>query len=270
VKIRVILILLFVVVFGFTAIAQAAINVNFNIDTSAGRGEISPYIYGSNFSLGEEENLASRRSGGNRLTGYNWENNFSNAGSDWHHYNDNYLVAGLLAWQQKIPGIFLTNFQDSCLAAGEYSLVTLQMAGYVSADGNREVFVEQKAPSSRWKEVVYAKPGPFCEPPGGPNLTDGYVYMDECVNFLVNRYGNASTPNSVKAYALDNEPALWPSTHPRIHPSKTGCVELINRSVALASAVKNVDPTASIFGPVLYGFGAFYDFQGAPDWSSVI
>lgn len=268
-KIRVILILLFLVVFVLTAVAQAAVDVNFNIDTGGGRNEISPYIYGSNSSLGEEENLASRRSGGNRLTGYNWENNFSNAGNDWYHYNDDYLVSYLPSYLRNVPGICLTDFQDSCLTAGEYSLVTLQMAGFVSADGNKEVTVEQTAPSYRWKEVVYAKPGPFCDPPGEPNLTDGYVYMDECVNFLVDRYGDASTPNGVKAYALDNEPALWPSTHPRIHPSKTGCVELIDRSVALTSAVKDVDPFAKIFGPVLYGFNAFYSFQDAPDWGSV-
>ena len=47
---------------------------------------ISPWIYGSN-----STNIANRtfdRSGGNRTTGYNWENNASNAGADWYHHSD--------------------------------------------------------------------------------------------------------------------------------------------------------------------------------------
>jgi hypothetical protein len=38
------------------------------------------------------------------------------------------------------------------------------------------------------------------------------------VNLLVNKLGKASD-GGIKFYSLDNEPALWPSTHPRIHPS---------------------------------------------------
>jgi hypothetical protein len=249
--------------------ALADLNVTYTIDTRLDRAPISPYIYGANPQMSGSENLAARRVGGNRLTGYNWENNYSHAGEDWYNYNDNYLVASLPSSQRLIPGIFLTNFHDSCLAANQLSLITLQMAGYVSADGNGTVTEAQTAPSSRWKQVVYAKGALFCNPPGSPNITDPNVYMDECVNFLVSRYGNASTATGVKCYSLDNEPALWPETHPRIHPNKTGCQELITRTVALSLAIKNVDPYAQIFGPVLYGFTAYYSLQDAPDWSSV-
>src|SRR5690606_19768606 len=34
------------------------------------------------------------------------------------------------------------------------------------------------------------------------------------------------------------------------------------------SAVKDVDPSAQIFGPALYGFAAYNDFQAAPDWGN--
>ncbi|NLH18162.1 MAG: glycoside hydrolase, partial [Phycisphaerae bacterium] len=120
-----------------------------------------------------------------------------------------------------------------------------------------------------WKSIVFKKPAAFCNPPGSPDTEDDFVYIDECVNFLVSQFGYASTVDGVKAYALDNEPALWPSTHPRIHPADTGCQELLDRSVALSSAVKDVDATAQIFGPALYGFGAFYNLQSAPDWKTV-
>ena len=91
--------------------------------------------------------------------------------------------------------------------------------------------------------------------------------MDEEVNFLVNKYGKANSNTGIKGYSLDNEPALWPSTHPRIHPNKTTVKEMIEKSTATALAVKNIDPSAEIFGAVTYGFAENYHMQDAPDWS---
>ena len=54
---------------------------------------ISPYIYGTNQLLVGGENWTAMRFGGNRLTGYNWENNASNAGSDWNQSSDDYLAS---------------------------------------------------------------------------------------------------------------------------------------------------------------------------------
>lgn len=245
------------------------ISVSYTIDTEQEHSPISPYIYGSNSSMSSAENIPARRIGGNRLTGYNWENNYSNAGNDWNHSSDQYLVSGFPSSEKLVPGRVLTRFHESCNVAGQFSLITLQMAGFVSADKKGTVTESEVAPSERWKEIRFKKTTSFCTPPGSPDTSDGFVYMDECVNFLVSQFGNASTPGGVKAYALDNEPALWPSTHPRIHPADTGCQELIDRSVALSSAVKDVDPVARIFGPALYGFGAFYNLQSAPDWKTV-
>jgi len=249
--------------------AVGDVNVSYTIHTEVQRAPISPYIYGSNWGLSGDENLAARRSGGNRLTGYNWENNFSNAGNDWYHHSDRYLVRDLPGSQQLIPGIVQTRFHDSCLAANQLSVITLQMAGFVAADDYGTVDEADTAPSDRWKYAAYAKGSAFCDPPGSPDTSDNYVFMDELVNFLVDRYGNASTATGVKCYSLDNEPALWFSTHARIHPEKVGCVELVNKSMSLSDAVKSIDPHAQILGPVLYGFKAYLDLQDAPDWDSV-
>jgi mannan endo-1,4-beta-mannosidase len=80
----------------------------------------------------------------------------------------------------------------------------------------------------------------------------------------VAKYGRADA-KGVKFYALDNEPALWPGTHPRIHPDKPTYKEIVERTEGLASAILNVDPTAEIFGPALYGWGAYITLQDAPD-----
>jgi mannan endo-1,4-beta-mannosidase len=67
-------------VFIFCASVTAAnINVTYNINTDVNRTPISKYIYGTN-STGDA-NYTIVRSGGNRLTAYNWENNYSNAGA---------------------------------------------------------------------------------------------------------------------------------------------------------------------------------------------
>lgn len=242
-----------------------ATSVAATVDVAQGRTAISPYIYGSNQDYAGNV-WTVRRYGGNRLTGYNWTNNFSNAGNDYQHQSDDYLlwVAGLSG--SVGPGGAMTHFHDQSLAMGAASILTLQMAGYVAKDGSGPVTQGQTAPSARWARVQFAKGAPFTRTPGA---TDSVVYMDELVSFLVNRYGSATSARGVRWYSLDNEPALWPSTHPRIHPAKLGAKELIDRSVALATAVKAVDPQAGILGPAAYGFMEYYSAQDAPDWAQL-
>lgn len=238
--------------------------VQFNVYLQDSLRPISNFIFGSNSLFKGDENITAHRQGGNRMTGYNWENNASNAGADWYHQSDNYLTSGLS--NENVPGIVTTNFHDKSLEKGMYSLVTLQMAGFVAKDKSGIVTEAQTAPSSRWAEVKFEKQDAFALQ---PDLTDNFVYMDEYVNFLVNKYGNGVSLAGIKGYSLDNEPDLWQSTHPRIHPSKTGCKELIERGTALSLAVKKVDPYAEIFGYASYGFNGFTTFQDAPDWNTV-
>jgi hypothetical protein len=256
------------------AAGASPLAVNIQVDPSKERKPISPYIYGTNASmdLTGTENFTARRIGGNRMTGYNWENNFSNAGSDWYHSSDEYMCTSLGiptspgSTECSVPGKVMTTFHDKSLQTGAYSLLTLQMAGYVANDKNGEVAASQIAPSARWAEAQFVKPAPFSVQ---PDLNDQKVYMDEFVNFMVHKYGSSSSATGVKGYALDNEPALWSHTHERIHPNKVGAKELVDRSVALSKAVKSVDSNAEIFGGVLYGFNAYLSLQEAPDWNSV-
>ncbi len=258
------------VVFVFCASVTAAdIAITYNINTDVNRTPISKYIYGTN-STGNS-NYTVVRSGGNRLTAYNWENNWSNAGADWWWENDQYMSSSTT------PGKAITNFRDSCVTNKQDSIITLQMAGYVSDAVSGMVDCNiYAAPSYYFKKVVFAKGAPFCSPAGSPDTTDANVYMDEFVNFLVSKYGYAGDPNGVKFYDLDNEPDLWydtgaspHGTHWEVHPFDPCCAEYKDKSVAISTAVKNVDPNAQMLGPVSYGFGGYLTFQGAPDWSSV-
>ena len=162
----------------FVAGLRADNSIQISVNPGAGQTPISPYIYGTNQDLPGVAAPGSRRNGGNRLTGYNWETNASNAGMDWYNSSDNFMVSGLPASQQSIPAIALTLFHDQSLAVGApYTVLTLQMAGYVAADEGGTVTAAQAAPSSRWNAVVNNKPGGVYLNP--PNLSDGTVYMDE-------------------------------------------------------------------------------------------
>jgi hypothetical protein len=244
-------------------------DVYFSVDSAKDKAPISPYIYGTNDDLTGTENFTARRIGGNRMTTYNWENNASNAGDDWHHSSDNYIpwYYGEIPWGGNMdePGIGISGFHQKSLNQNAYTLATLQTSGYVAADKNGNVTEYEKAPSSRWVKVMPSKNAPFSLI---PDLTDNAVYMDEFVNYLVHKHGNASTSTGIKGYSIDNEPALWSKTHPYMHPEKATSVEVLTKSIELSKAVKKVDPFAEMFGPVLYGFSS-YLFLDSNDWDSI-
>ena len=248
---------------GVTVVGQ----VDVAIDAGQDRAPISPYVYGSNQDYAGNV-WTVRRFGGNRTTGYNWETNFSNAGADYLHQSDLYLVtnAGLPASDAAIPARVVTYFHTQSLNMEAQSIITLQMAGYAAADANGPVSVTETAPSARWVTVQPRKPTAFVTT---PDLADGVVYMDELVNLLVQRFGGAASPTGVRWYSLDNEPELWPYTHPRIHPDSLRVADLVSRSIALAAAVKDVDPASEILGPAHYGIAAYVSLQDAPDWNAV-
>ncbi len=243
-------------------------SINFTVAVGDSLSPISPHIYGTNQLLNGGENWSALRLGGDRLTGYNWENNASNAGTDYLNESDDYLAQSynIPPDSSSIPGVVTEVFHNQALQLGAYTLATLQMAGFVAADKIGTVDSSQVAPSSRWEYVKFVKGSPLSLT---PNTSVDTVFMDEYVNFLVNKNGIGSSAKGIQGYNLDNEPDLWNTSHPLLHPLQTTCQELIQRSVALARSVKNIDPSAEVFGPVSYGFSGYYSLQGAPDWNTV-
>ncbi len=243
--------------------AEANYDMNITIDFSAKTKEISPYIYGVN-QYGNQKNyykagFTAVRQGGNRMTAYNWENNASNAGSDWYFSSD-----GNLSSSEQPADCARLLSKEATLYDINYKITTLQLAGYVAADKKGTVGEEDAAPSSRWNEVKLTKDGPFAET---PDLTDGIVYMDEYVNYLIQMLGDSSTATGIQGYSLDNEPALWNHTHSLIHPDPVGIADLSGKSAEIAYAIKQLDPGAEIYGPALYGYTA-YDHLGDDEHSN--
>ena len=233
-----------------------------------GHRSISPYIYGVN--SGVDLSMVSAKSfrlGGNRMTAYNWENNMSNAGSDWHNSADNYLITKAADQFKRVPGGAALNASYEASEGNvPYTLLSLQMLGYVSSSKKGQLTEKMAAPSEYWREVVHRKNGDFSLE---PDKKDNYVYTDEYLNYLFSNIGKSDSATGFKAYALDNEPALWHHTHSLIQSEQLKCTELIDKSVELAALVKEMDSNAEVFGPSLFGYSAFDSFSGAPDWQEI-
>lgn len=229
---------------------------------------ISPWIYGVNgIEAADVPLLTLERSGGNRLTAYNWENNASNAGSDWQYSSDAYLGGG------SIPAEVARSVIETARTRGAASLVTVQLQGWVSADKDGAVDMSQPLATrlaTRFKQVVPKKStvsdAPFTLT---PDTSDPYVFMDEFAWTLDQLFPGAGIFDAgapLPTFAsLDNEPELWDHTHREIQgTSRVTADEVIAKSIAMSSALKDQFPDLKIFGPAHYGFMGLWSWQGDP------
>lgn len=239
----------------------ATSQVSFVIDSTKDKQAISPFIYGINFHdfAGRPANIPLTRAGGNRWSAYNWENNASNAGTDWYNQNDGYLS------DSNEPGRAITDTIDDAFAHDAAALITIPILGNVAADKSPDGDVADTPNylTARFKSCVPAKGAAFSLT---PSTNDSAVYQDEFVNFLDKKYPTARTdPSKTILYSLDNEPDLWSSTHFRIHPAQATYAEMVSKTTAYAAAIKAVVPEAIVLGPVNYGWQGMVNLQDSPD-----
>jgi hypothetical protein len=265
----------------FAINAPSAPTVTFSIDSSQDVHPISRFIYGMNGwdPSGRPKNLTLSRSGGNRMTAYNWENNASNAGSDYQNQNDDFLGGGSTPNGAVAPGL------EAARAAGAGMIVTMPMIGYVAADKNGGGDVAGTAANpvpnylaTRFRQSRPRKGSAFTTT---PDTSDAFVYQDEYVHFLDDKYPGAfgGVINPIWL-SLDNEPDLWQHTHARLrgdsttydtsqqHGTTATYAEMVQRTTDYADAAKDVNPDALIFGPVNYGWQGMIRFQDAADASN--
>jgi len=236
-----------------------------HIDVSPGQvlRPISPYVYGVNAQKMEDEGATVRRMGGNRQTAYNWELDLSNAGKDFYHMSDPWACTSLGYSDCGKPAAQFVAFAEENRKAQRATVATVPMVDYVTGDKGGPVREPETAPSKRWVKSLPSrdKVAPF---PSAPDLDDGVVYQDEFVHYLIEKLGNAKA-GRIGFYSLDNEPALWSETHPRVHPKAVTYRELIQRTEATAAAITQQDPTALVLGGVMYGWSEYMSLQHAAD-----
>jgi hypothetical protein len=227
---------------------------------------IHPGIYGMNrlsmssstWSKRSELRFGSMRLGGNRMTGYNWETDHSNAGSDYIHSNDTWLRTSPVR-SDGYMGLSKAMI-DGHSSLGEVPIFQLQLAGWVAADAGGAVAAADSAPSSRWKKVLVRSPGGSINH-SMPSTTDDWVALDAYVTSLAGRFP--------RAWCLDNEPVLWSTVHPRI-VGKRG-LDLrawLDTSASVARMLREIDPGSEIQGPEAFGFPEMWDMQNIASWKT--
>ncbi len=243
----------------------AAPNVTITVDPTSTH-PISPYIYGVNDYSGVspgQPGITFDRAGGNRWTAYNWETNASNAGSDYLYENDAYLSASTT------PAEAVRSFIAGDQTAGMASLVTFQLQGLVAGDESGPVSVANPPDMTRFKQVIDQKSSQSGAPfSTTPPTTDAYVYMDEYIWTLDQKFAGESIfgaqPTKQPVFAqLDNEPELWNTTHLEVQgKNPVSSDTYIAKTISLAKALKTQFPSLVIFGPVHYGFNGIFNWQG--------
>ncbi len=228
------------------------------VDTTLQRYAISEDIYGlswANESLASDLRLPFNRSGGNAVSRYNYKVNNTNRGSDWYFEN--------ATSPQENPTAFIAQNRRT----NTKTLLTMPMTGWVTKGAGFACgFLISKYGPQKELNPNHPECGNGIKPDGsfvtGNDPTDTSIaanpaFVGGWVRELVAQYGRASA-GGVRYYSLDNEPALWNSTHRDIHPEPLSYDELLQRTIDYASAIKLADSTALTVGPAEWGWSNYF------------
>lgn len=242
---------------------QASRLGRFAVDCRAPARPISPLIYGIGTSFSDDSahqwatGATARRWGGNLASRYNWElGNAWNLASDWFFRN---------APVSRRAGFGWADFLEENRARGVKSALVVPMLGWVAKDTTSYSFPVSTfgVQSATAPELPDAGNGlrrnGVAIPPGPPTDTSA-PSTPESIERWVRRIREAEKGRgrSVHAYILDNEPMLWHQTHRDVHPDPATYDELLEKTVAYASAVRRADPEATLAGPAEWGWLAYH------------
>lgn len=249
--------------------------VSINVDVQQNRHPISPLVYGINY--GKELaalNSPLNRMGGNSTTRYNWKQNADNRGNDWFFQS--------IADASPTPGERADTFVRQSRTAGSTPMITIPLIGYVASVNSDR--------SKRWAFSV-AKYGPqqktdaqYCPDAGNgfkpdgktlvtgnnpldANIPAGPDFMQPWVSHLTQTFGPTSGNKGVGYYLLDNEPALWNSTHRDVFPNGVTMDDLANRMETTARMIKSVDAGAKVCGPEEWGWTGYLYSAADSQWA---
>ena len=259
---------------------QPDATVTVALDPNANRRAINPDIYGvADDSTGTPDAFPYpvRRWGGNGATCYNWQQDMRCSAQDWFYFNYDYGHVG-----QALPDNGQANvFIDYTRSHSGRPLITLPMMGWTPKDQTRRWnYSVTTYGAQQLTECTYFGASPSSWPAwcnndaGNGKRADGsaifnndphdaMMTVDETfsaawVGYLKTRYGT-SAGGPLRDFALDNEPMLWSSTHQDARGTlKLGYDELWTRTRTYGAAAKAVDATIKLYGPVVWGWCAYF------------
>jgi len=236
----------------FTASAQAPPALA--IDATANVHAISPYVYGinewaDNGLLGMMR-VPLLRWGGDDATSFNWQANVKNNTGDNPWCFENYSV-----------GAGFDAFHTTNLSAGTVSMGTVSLMDWSPKAAGQCSFSVKKYGAQKATNPDNSDCGNGILPSGAqikndPN--DAYIPVTEAftqqwVSQLMSSYGPANT-GGVRVWEMDNEPEWWFGVHSDIYQQNATYDDMMARNLKWARAVKAVDPTALVSGPVPAGW----------------
>jgi hypothetical protein len=255
------------------------------------RRPINPLIYGVSAADTARMTVVPyplNRWGGNSVTRYNWKVDVHNTASDWFFMN---VPDGNPNLNNLPNGTSADAFVQQTLARGSQPLLTVPLIGYTpkylgitaaNARGKRWGFGVAKYGAQNENECTRAcQFDPNCMAwcktdagngscSSGTNCTNGQITGNDTADtsdpidatfvtdWMTHIAGVLGGSGRLSFYALDNEPMLWNSTHRDVHPAPLTYDELWSRTVTYAAAIKARDATAKTFGPVEWGWCAYF------------
>ena len=228
------------------------------VDANANRHPISPLIYGinewSDQGLMELMRIPVLRWGGDDATSYNWQTSIKNNTGDNPWCYENYGVS---------PDF--DAFQTANLSAGTLSLSTIPLMDWTPNQSGECSFSVKKYGAQKSTNPdnpdcgngVLAN-GDLVTTLSNYTPTDAYVpvtqsFAQQWVAHIMSTFGPAGA-GGVRLWSMDNEPEWWYSNHLDIYPQAATYDDMLARNIAWAQAVKAVDPTALVTGPVPGGW----------------
>jgi uncharacterized protein (TIGR03437 family) len=224
------------------------------VDAGANRHSISPWVYGinewSDNGLMTLMHIPLVRWGGDDATSFNWQNSVKNNTGDNPWMYENYSVS---------PGF--DAFHEANLRAGTVSLGTVSVMDWAPKAAGECSFSVKKY----GQQQATNPDNPDC---GNGILTNGtqivndpndaytpvtQTFAQQWVRNILSSYGPANQ-GGVRLWSLDNEPEWWLSNHVDVYPTAATYDDMMARDLKWAAAVKSVDPTALITGPVPGGW----------------
>lgn len=244
---------------------------------------VSPWIYGvamADPALCHEIGAPARRCGGNPLSPVSWKLGFGAKGADWFFENEGTATPPEKNW--------IVTFHGANRAAGLESYLSIPLMGRVAKDGTscafplakypgQESWAGKTQPRDRMPEAGNGRRARI-GPDGAPVLKDGKPVIDEIradpddtsvampveeqcaiLKFIAEdmRQGRAGA-GGVRWVALDNEPALWSSTHRGMRPDGVSYDELWTMTSKAGAALKAIDPGVKVAGPTAWGWTEYF------------
>ncbi|HSO33618.1 MAG TPA: glycoside hydrolase family 44 protein [Labilithrix sp.] len=215
---------------------------------------VSPTIFGIAWADTDKDlGATAHRWGGNTTSRYNYKLSAWNTTFSWF-------------WQNiKIDSheVFLSKAAEK----GGLAAITVPIMGWVAKDTTSASFPVSAVGPQQKTDPDHPDFGNGIKPDGKTNVpspdptkTSVKVTPEDVGAFVtsVRAYEKKIGKKVVFEWILDNEPGLWNTTHRDVHPSPTTYDELLEKTIAFATAIRKADPDAIIAGPTSYGWWEYF------------